>query len=322
MKRTFVLTVLATAAASAPAVAWDGWQPCASDQALCDEGGDPDETDGGRTYDDYPPGYPFGQPGNVNHPNGYDGWPGDTDCPPRHGVPNGSDPPDCPNGGPGGTAYEGGGAHNGGVGGNGGAGGTGGNGGHGANGGKGGNGGCGGAGTATEPNGLNGGIGGNSLGEDGAGRGGHGGHGGDGYQGGNGRGGEGGMGETELQTTTETEVMAAQADAAAKARGPGREARAVKVARAETAGGAARRVAPQELAAMAGMHPVRDVVVREEREARVEMGQLALRTRKVETAEVAAQRVERGAIPDQEAARRTPGAPGLTTRTRALDRSN
>jgi hypothetical protein len=48
-------------------------------------------------YGDYPPDYPFGKSGTQEHPNGFDGFPGDT---PPHtpGAPAGCPP----NGGPGG----------------------------------------------------------------------------------------------------------------------------------------------------------------------------------------------------------------------------
>ncbi len=130
----------------------------------------------------YPDDYPFGQPGNIDHPSGYDGYPG--------GHP---DNPNAPHGGPGGN----------GIGsGNGGCGGAGVNGGAGGQGGESGpDGGCGGAGGAggNNPGGTGGNGGAGGVGVDCGGAGGQGGsgdHGGRGGCGGNatGQGGQAGNG--------------------------------------------------------------------------------------------------------------------------------
>ncbi len=150
-----------------------------------------------QSFNDYPPGYPFGSPGTPMHPNGYDGYPGDTP-PGTHGAPVGTPP----QGGPGGTGF---GVGNGGKGGDGapggidgdGAGGLGGPGGDsGDSGGMGGQGGVGGAGDNDVFHGDDGGGGGRGGdGVDGGGAGGAGGEGGDGlFTGGDGgKGGEGGF---------------------------------------------------------------------------------------------------------------------------------
>jgi len=62
----------------------------------------------GDTYD---PSYPYGQDGDVGHPDGYNGFPGDTP-PGTEGAPAGTPP----NGGPGGSGW---GTGNGGKGGDG-----------------------------------------------------------------------------------------------------------------------------------------------------------------------------------------------------------
>lgn len=141
---------------------------------------------GQAAYPPYPAGYPYGQNGDANNPNGYDGWPADHPDNPNpgqagnggngHGSGNGGNGGQGPNGSPGGRGGNSG--PNGGCGGDGGRGGEGGPiGGDGGDGGQGvdcgGNGGTGGNGDSI---GGDGGKGGAATGQNG--RGGRGGNGG------------------------------------------------------------------------------------------------------------------------------------------------